>query len=110
MSQATKPIQRFKILSDNAENTGLHTGELDSANCVETIRIAEELNNNSLLSISYNFIGEYVSRIKGDNTNGLEYYFKAIPLAEKSKDKRHLVRFILIFRLFILHFKIMKNL
>ena len=90
LSQASKPIQRFKILSDKAETTGLHSGQLDSANCLEMLRIAQELKNDSLLAISYNLIGEFISRIKGDNTNGLEYYFKAIPLAEKSKDKRRL--------------------
>ena len=90
LSHASNPIQRFKILSDIAENTGLHTGQLDSNNCVQLLQIAEELNNDSLLAISYNLIGEYISRIKGDNTTGLEYYFKAIPLAEKSKDKRRL--------------------
>jgi hypothetical protein len=28
--------------------------------------------------------------VKGDNATGLEYFFKAIPLAEKAHDKRRL--------------------
>ena len=72
---AQNKIEQFKTLSDNAENTGLHSGELDSATCVQMLRIAQELKNDSLLAISYNLIGEYVSRIKGDNTAGLEYFF-----------------------------------
>ncbi len=87
---AQNKIEQFKTLSDKAENTGLHTGLLDSAACVQMLRLAQELKNDSLLAISYNLIGEFISRIKGDNTTGLEYYFKAIPLAEKSNDKRRL--------------------
>ena len=83
-------IARFKMLSDKSENTGLHTGQVDSTRCVKMLQIAEEIDNDSLLAISYNLIGEYISRIKGDNITGLDYYFKAIPLAKKSNDKRRL--------------------
>lgn len=34
-------------------------------------------------------IGQYL-RSKGDNASGLEYFFKAIPLAQQSKDQRRL--------------------
>jgi hypothetical protein len=87
---ASDPFEQFKMLAEISESSGLHSGELDSAGCVEMLRIAEELNNDSMLAISYNLIGEYVSRIRGDNANGLEYFFKAIPLAEKVNDKRRI--------------------
>jgi len=90
LSYTTEPVERFKILNAITDNIGLHVGNLDSSVCIEMLDIAQKLNNDSLLAISYNMIGEYVARIKGDNTSGLEYYFKAIPLAEKAKDKRQL--------------------
>ena len=104
---AQNKIEQFKALSDKAENTGLYSGELDSATCVQMLRIAQELKNDSLLAISYNLIGEYVSRIKGDNTTGLEYYFKAIPLAEKSNDKRRLSS--IYFDMSLIYFNLQNN-
>lgn len=90
LTHTAKSIDRFKILNTISETIGLHSGQLDSANCLQLLQIAQELKNDSLLAISYNLVGEYVSRIKGDNISGLEYYFKAIPLAEKANDKRRL--------------------
>jgi tetratricopeptide (TPR) repeat protein len=104
---AQNKLEQFKTLSDKAENTGLHSGELDSATCVQMLRIAQELKNDSLLAISYNLIGEYVSRIKGDNTAGLEYFFKAIPLAEKSNDKRRLSS--IYFDMALIYFNLQNN-
>ncbi|MEO7119883.1 MAG: hypothetical protein ABIY62_02235 [Ginsengibacter sp.] len=104
---AQNKIEQFKALSDKAENTGLHSGELDSATCVQMLRLAQELKNDSLLAISYNLIGEYVSRQKGDNTTGLEYYFKAIPLAEKSNDKRRLSS--IYFDMSLIYFNLQNN-
>ncbi len=100
-------IEQFKTLSANAERTGLHSGELDSATCIQMLRIAQQLHNDSLLAISYNLIGEYVSREKGDNTAGLEYYFKAIPLAEKAHDKRRLSS--IYFDMALIYFNLQNN-
>ena len=69
---------------------GFYTGDPDSAICTNLLQIAQQLRNDSLLAISYTIIGQYISRVKGDNATGLEYFFKAIPLAEKAHDKRRL--------------------
>ena len=54
------------------------------------LEIAQELKNDSLKAISYNWLGTYFYQQKGDNTSALEYYFKALPLAEKLKEKRRI--------------------
>ena len=89
LSNAAKPIERFSILIKIIENTSaFQAGNLDSAACVELLHIAQQLKNDSLLVISYNWIGAYFSYTKGDNAAALEYYFKALALAEKMKDKQ----------------------
>jgi hypothetical protein len=45
-------------------------------------RIAQQLKNDSLLAISTNIVGNYF-RGKSDYPTALDYFFKAIPLAEK---------------------------
>ncbi len=90
LSSAGKPIDRFNILNAISQNLGLYSGDIDSASCIQLLQIAQQLRDDSLLAISYNLIGQYISRLKGDNTNALDYYFKAIPLAEKAGDKRRL--------------------
>jgi tetratricopeptide (TPR) repeat protein len=52
--------------------------------------IAQELNNDSLLAISYNFIGNIFLLNTGDYSKSLEFFFKGIPLAERANDKRRL--------------------
>ncbi len=89
LSTTTKPIDRFTVLIAISQ-VAFTAGDTDSATCTELLQIAQQLKNDSLLAISYNIIGQYVSRVKGDNTTGLDYFFKAIPLAEKAHDKRRL--------------------
>src|SRR5678815_140462 len=50
--------------------------------------IAQDLDNDSLLAISYNILGNYFCFNKGEYSIGLEYLFKAIPLAGKFNDAR----------------------
>ena len=90
LSNTSKPIERFTILIAISESVGFYTGDPDSAICTNLLQIAQQLRNDSLLAISYNIIGQYISRVKGDNATGLEYFFKAILLAEKAHDKRRL--------------------
>ena len=90
LSSTSKPIDRFSILIAISESVGFNTGDPDSAICTNLLQIAQQLKNDSLLAISYNIIGQYISRVKGDNGTGLEYFFKAIPLAENAHDKRRL--------------------
>ncbi|MEO6538422.1 MAG: hypothetical protein ABIT07_08220 [Ferruginibacter sp.] len=89
LAVTTKPIDRFTNLLALSETTSLHNGDPDSSLSAELLQIARHLQNDSLLAISYDLIGQY-SRVNGDNTAGLEYYFKAIPLADKAHDKRRL--------------------
>ena len=84
-------IEQFSIRVKILENlTTFQAGILDSASCIQLLQIAQQLKNDSLLAISYNWIGAYLATNKGDNISGLEYYFKAIPLAEKVNDKRRI--------------------
>ena len=107
LTTTTQPIERFKILNAINDNAGLYAGELDSAVCIESLTIAQKLKKDSLLAISYNLIGQYISRIKGDNINGLEYFFKAIPLAEKASDKRRLSS--IYFDISLIYFNLQNN-
>ena len=43
-----------------------------------------------MLAISYDWIGYFFYQSKGDNTTSIEYFFKALPLAEKYHDKRRI--------------------
>ena len=63
---------------------------VDSGTVIELLKIAQQLKSDSLLAISYNWIGSYMAFTTGDNIAALEYYFKAIPLAEKVNDKRRI--------------------
>ncbi len=85
------PMQRFTYLNQLGQTIfEKGVGNVDSLVCIEMIRIANAQNNDSLLSISYNWIGDYFFSNKGDITTALEYLFKAIPYAEKVKDKRQI--------------------
>jgi|GEM_PF-4892236 len=91
LSNTTKPIDRFSIIVKIAENSlVLKGGIIDSAAPIQLLQIAQQLKNDSLLAISYNWAGSYMGFTKGDNTAALEYYFKALPLAEKVGDKRRI--------------------
>ncbi len=91
LSQTTNPIEKFGLINSILENQNFFRGgNIDSAQCVRLLQIAQQLNNDSLLTASYNWIGSYFSFTKGDNATALEYYFKALPLAEKTNDKRRI--------------------
>ncbi len=57
---------------------------------MEMLQIARQLNSDSLLAISYNWLGSYFYYNLGDNTTALQNYYKGIPYAEKVKDQRRL--------------------
>lgn len=89
LSHTTKPIDRFSIIVKIAENNlVLQGGAIDTSLHIQLLQIAQQLKNDSLLAITYNWIGAYMGFVKGDNTAALEYYFKALPLAENAHDKR----------------------
>ncbi len=90
LANSKDPLEQFSIRVKILENlTTFQAGILDSASCIQLLQIAQQMKNDSLLAISYNWIGAYLS-LKGDNISGLEYYFKAIPIAEKVNDKRRI--------------------
>jgi hypothetical protein len=81
----TKPIDRFDLINNLVLDLTSWKGDnVDSALSMQMLQIAQRQNNDSLLAISYNWLGTYFYLNKGDNSSALEYYFKAIPLAEKA--------------------------
>jgi len=91
LASYSKPIERFSATINYLETIDSRAGNnVDSAICIDLLQIAQQLKNDSLLAISYNWIGYYFNQSKGDNTAALEYYFKALPLAEKVNDKRRI--------------------
>ncbi|HEX4372923.1 MAG TPA: hypothetical protein VHZ50_06435, partial [Puia sp.] len=84
----TTPAERFSIIVKIEEDKLINGyANIDSANCMHLYEIAQKMHSDSLLTISYNWIGNYFENEKGDYTTGLEYFFKVIPLAEKVKAK-----------------------
>ena len=91
LQNTTKPAGRFDVL--NRLQLELSTNlqaDVDSAGIVEMFKIAQQQNNDSMLAISYNWLGFYFSTARTDYLTGLEYLYKAIPYAEKVKDKRRI--------------------
>ncbi len=88
LSGISQPLQKFNFIRNKLENANNTSNDVDSSLCIELLSIAQHLKSDSLLAISYNWIGAYFAFSKGDNISGLEYFFKGIPLAEKAKDKR----------------------
>jgi tetratricopeptide (TPR) repeat protein len=90
MAHTTEPIDRFDQLNKIREDFNRNQeGIYDTSSAIEMYRIAQELNNDSLLAISYDVIGNVLSD-KGAFPAAMEYFFKGIPLAERSKDKRRI--------------------
>jgi tetratricopeptide (TPR) repeat protein len=91
LAATTNPIERFDLFSKIGEEYfSSGNNNLDSASCLKMLLIAQQLDNDSLLSISYNFIGNLFLLNTGDYSKSLEFFFKGIPLAEKTNDKRRL--------------------
>ncbi|MFT7233198.1 MAG: two-component system NtrC family sensor kinase [Cyclobacteriaceae bacterium] len=104
----TKPIDRFDLINNLVLDLTSWKGDnVDSALSMQMLQIAQRQNNDSLLAISYNWLGTYFYLNKGDNSSALEYYFKAIPLAEKAKDKRRISS--LYFDISLVYFDIQNN-
>ncbi len=90
LTTTTEPVARFHLINKLIETENSTIGRIDSTYCIELIKIAQREKNDGLLATSYNWIGTYFLVSKGDNTTALEYYFKALPLAEKTNDKRRI--------------------
>ena len=90
IAKTSKPLEKFDLFNKLGEglfSTGMF--KADSAFCFQLLTIAQDLKNDSLLAISYNWIGNFFSW-SSDFNKALEYFLKGVPLAEKSKDKRRL--------------------
>jgi len=90
IAKTSNPIEKFDLLNKMGE--GLFTGSLikvDSAFCFQLLGIAQDLNNDSLMAISCNWVGNFFSW-SSDYNKAIEYFLKGVPLAEKAKDKRRL--------------------
>ena len=108
LANTVKPIDRFTIIVKINENRlVLEGGAIDSATPIQLLQIAQQLKNDSLLAISYNWVGSYLAFEKGDNTAALEYYFKALPLAENVQDKRRVSS--LYFDIALIYFTLQNN-
>src|SRR5688500_14143101 len=91
LAKTTEPIERFNLLNKLVDDIFTNgSGNIDYSSSIEMVRIAQQLNNDSLLAISYNTVGNYFLINNGDFSNALEYFFKGVPLAENAKDKRRL--------------------
>lgn len=91
MGSATRPVDKFALHNKLIDAIFMQgSGNIDYRSCVEMVRIAQQLANDSLLAIAYNTVGNYFLINNGDYSNALEYFFKGIPLAEKANDKRRL--------------------
>src|SRR6187402_3016944 len=85
------PVEQFDLLNKIVDDIFTKGSEnIDYSSCVEMVRIAQQLQSDSLLAIAYNTVGNYFLINNGDYSNALEFFFKAIPLAEDASDKRRL--------------------
>jgi two-component system, NtrC family, sensor kinase len=91
LATTNDPVERFNLLVKTLENDDAYRGNLiDSSACAELFKIAQSEKSDAMLATSYNWIGYYLAYVKGDNAAGLDYFFKALPLAEKVNDKRRI--------------------
>ena len=91
LATTTDPVERFSLLVKYLENEDTYqVTQIDSSACAELLRIAQREKSDAMLATSYNWIGYYFQQTKGDNAEALEYFFKALPLAEKVDDKRRI--------------------
>lgn len=86
-----KPWERFDLLNRKS-GYFMAVGNMDSLGptCREILTIAQQLQNDSALVVTYNIIGDYFLLKGGSWADGLEYLFKGIQLAEKNKNKGYL--------------------
>jgi len=107
-SKYPNPVERFShIIRLSEKHFLVDGGRIDSLAVIKLIQIAQEQKNDSLLAISYNWAGSYLAFEEGDNTKALEYYFKAIPLAESARDKRRVSS--LYFDIALIYFTLQDN-
>jgi two-component system, NtrC family, sensor kinase len=91
LAKEKDPLKRFTLIETLRLGGAFSSGRvMDSIYCIESLKIAQQLKNDSLLAIAYNALGSFFIFNKGDIAIGLESYYKGIPLAEQAHDKRRL--------------------
>jgi signal transduction histidine kinase len=91
LAKEKDPLKRFTLIETLRLGGAFSSGRvMDSIYCIESLKIAQQLKNDSLLAIAYNALGSFFIFNKGDIAIGLESYYKGIPLAERAHDKRRL--------------------
>jgi len=91
LSTTTDLKKKYRLLDQiNSAYYKVGTGDNPVENSLEMVRIALQLEDDSLIAKSYNVIGDYYVFNKGDHNTALEYFFKGIPYAEKTTNGRTL--------------------
>jgi len=91
LSKATKPMDRYNLLFEiNIEYFTYGIDENNADHKLEMLRIALQQKNDSMIAKSYNIIGDYYLVAVEDYNTALDYFFKAIPYAEKINYKTSL--------------------
>jgi two-component system NtrC family sensor kinase len=108
LERTDNQMEKFDALNRlSLELVGWRGDNVDSIYSTQMLQIAQKLKNDSLLAISYNWLGSYFYLNKGDNATALEYLYKAIPYAERFKDKRRLSS--LYFDIALVYFDLLDN-
>src|SRR6187402_3135032 len=91
LATSVNPTERFSLVNNILEYGYINgEGDPDSSYCIDLIRIARQINSDSLLAIAYNQVGNYFLRVRGEFSSAIEYFFKGVPFAEAAHDKRRL--------------------
>jgi hypothetical protein len=91
LAKSVNPTERFSLVNNILEYGYINgEGDPDSSYCIDLIRIARQINSDSLLAIAYNRVGNYFFRVRGEFSSAIEYFFKGVPFAEAAHDKRRL--------------------
>jgi tetratricopeptide (TPR) repeat protein len=83
--QTQKPAAKIDIMSDLGSDYG-YAGETDSVRFISAkmLKIATDAKEDSLMSAAYIYLGYYYN-LTSDYKQALEFYLKALALAEQSK-------------------------
>jgi len=91
VSKTTDLRERYALLSKiGSDYYRAGTGEYSVADKLELVRIALKLKDDSLIADSYINAGDFYLYERGDNNTAVDYFFKALPYAEKAGSKRGL--------------------
>jgi hypothetical protein len=68
LAHVASPREKFDIIRASLERSNTTQADnVDSASCIELLKIAQQERNDSMLAISYDWTGSYFAFTKGDN-------------------------------------------